>query len=149
MAFALIFAQGFALSKGQAAHSESLPDLVPILSKPMNGEVTVKNLGTGEAGPSRLTLDCQKEGAAPESGGCPDLPPEFASAYFDPAFPMNATIKVPALAPGATFKHTLAFWELLHWPRGKYKFTAIADAAHEINESRRSNNTATSTLTIP
>jgi hypothetical protein len=131
------------------ADTENLPDLVPILRKPMNGHLTVKNIGKGLAGPSKLTLDCQKEGLPPEIGACPNLPPEVAATYFDPAFPMNATIRVPALAPGATFTHTLSFWGTFQWPSGKYKFTAVVDAAHALHESTRENNIATSTLVVP
>lgn len=126
------------------------PELVPQLRHPMNGELLVKNVGTAPAGPSRLTLDCQevKGGIPSDAGDCPDLPPEIAPTYYDPKFPKNLTIKVPNLAPGATFRHTLSFWSTFHWPSGTYKFTAVADAAYEVNERDRKNNTATSTLTV-
>jgi hypothetical protein len=156
---ASIFVPGFFFSRSQGQNpttssskhrdSQALPDLVPTLPNPMNGRLQVKNIGPGPAGRSRLTLDCEKGDTPADVGDCPSLPPEFASTYFDPAFPMNATVKVPALAPGATFTHTLSFWSTFQWPSGKYRFTAVADAAHEVHESRRSNNTATSTLTIP
>jgi hypothetical protein len=128
---------------------QGAPDLVAILPNPMNGQLAVKNIGKGPAGPSKLTLDCQKEGVPSETGGCPDLPASAATEYFDPAFPKNLTIKVPALAPGEKFKHTISFWSTFHWPSGKYKFTAVADADHTIPQSNRKNKVATSTLTVP
>jgi len=124
------------------------PDLVPILPRPMSGTVVVKNIGTVPAGPSKLTLDCQKVGVSLQEG-CPDLPPFAASTYFDPTFPKNATISIPALAPGASFKHTLSFWSALKWTKGKYQFTAMADAENSLVESNKKNNTAHSTLIVP
>lgn len=124
------------------------PDLAPFLRSPMNGQITVKNVGSGDAAPSKLTLDCEKV-AGPQPGGCPDLPPSAAGTYFDAAFPKNATINVPALKAGASFTHRLAFWNTFKWPSGKYKFTAVADAAHAIPESNTKNNVATSTLAVP
>jgi hypothetical protein len=123
------------------------PDLVPVLPRPMDGHVVVKNIGIGPAGPSKLTLDCQKAGA-PSKAGCPDLPPSAAATYFDPMFPKNATISVPALGPGASFEHSLSFWGEFKWPKGTYRFTAVADAGHALLESNKKNNTAYSTLIV-
>jgi len=133
----------------QDSDVQGMPELVPSLPNPMNGQITVKNVGAGSAGPSKLTLDCQRVGVKGHDGGCPVLPPSFADTYFDPAFPMTATIRVPALAVGETFTHTLSFWGALQWPSGKYKFTAVADAAHTVTESDRKNSVAVSILTIP
>jgi len=134
------------LTCSQSAGAEK-PDLVPVLPHPMNGKIVVKNLGKGLAAPSKMTLDCEKM-STPVSQ-CPDLPISAASTYFDPAFPKNATINVPQLAPGATFEHTLSFWETLHWPSGRYRFTAVADAAHVLSERNTKNNIAVSTLVVP
>jgi hypothetical protein len=133
----------------QPAEKQKKPELVPILPTPMNGKITVKNIGTGPAGPSKLTLDCVKVGAPSQMNSCPDLPPSAMGAYFDAAFPENATIQVPALAPGATFTHTLAFWDFFRWTSGKYKFTAVADASHGVSENKTKNNVAISILTVP
>jgi hypothetical protein len=114
----------------------------------MDAQVRVKNVGKVLAGPSKLTIDCEKEGVPPQIGGCPILPISVASTYFDPSFPKKATVRVPALAPGATFTHTLSFWGVLQWTSGKYRFTAVADAAHAI-EGNIKNDVATSTLTVP
>jgi subtilase family serine protease len=125
------------------------PDLVPQLANPMNGTVVVKNIGTGPAGPSKLTLDCHKEGHVGGGGGCVDPPATLAAAYHDPAFPDKVTVSIPALAPGASYSHTLTFWGVLKWPSGKYDFTGVADAANTVAESNEANNTTTSTLTVP
>ncbi len=125
------------------------PDLVPVIPNPMNGHVEVKNIGTCPAGPSKLTLDCHKQGHVGPGGGCADLPPTVAAVYNDPAFPDKGTIAVPALAPGAAFNHTLSFWGSLKWTSGKFDFKAMADAANVVAESNEANNTATSVLTVP
>ena len=58
-------------------------------------------------------------------------------------------MSIPALAPGASYSHTLTFWGVLKWPSGKYDFTGVADAANTVAESNEANNTTTSTLTVP
>ncbi len=120
------------------------PDLVPLLHHPMDGQLAVKNIGTGQAGPSKLTLDCERQESPAAMHSCPNLPVSFMETYFDPAFPENATVQVPALAPGATFKHTLTFWNTFKWPSGTYKFTVVADAGGR----RTKNSIAVSTLTV-
>jgi len=133
-----------AVSKPSA---QEKPDLVPVLSHPMNGKIIVKNIGRGFAAPSKLTLDCEVVSST-VSTACPDLPVSVASTYFDTEFPKNATIEVPALSPGETFVHSLSFWETFHWPSGRYRFTALVDAAHALSESNTKNNIAISTLVV-
>jgi len=125
------------------------PDLVPLLRHPMTRELRVKNIGTGSARRSKLTLDCEKMGAPSTMHSCPNLPLTAMGTYFDPTFPNQATIQVPELAPGATFTHKLTFWDVSKWPSGTYRFTAVADANHALAESNMKNNVATSILTIP
>lgn len=126
------------------------PDLVPILPNPMNGTVMVKNIGKCPAGPSKLTLNCQKQGVPVGTrGGCPEVPPAASAPYLDPMFPDNVTVNVPALAPGASFSHTLSFWAALTWTSGTYTFVGKADAANTVAESNEGNNTANSVLTVP
>jgi hypothetical protein len=55
------------------ATDHNSPDLVPLLHHPMSGQITVKNIGTRSAGPSKL-LDCQKMEAVTQMCSCPDLP---------------------------------------------------------------------------
>lgn len=128
---------------------EGKPDLIPLVATPMNGHVGVKNIGTGPAGPSKLVLDCHKVGHVGPGGGCADIPASFMAAYTDPAFPDDLTIPVPALAPGATFPHTLSFWGVLKWAPGTYTFKATADAAGTVAESNEGNNVVTTTMTVP
>jgi hypothetical protein len=132
-----------------AGNCDGLPDLIPVIPNPMNGVVMVKNIGKCAAGPSKLTLDCHKEGHVGGGGGCAEIPAGVADPYHDPAFPDKLTVNVPALAAGATFSHTLSIWAVLKWTSGKYDFTAMADAANTVAESNEGNNTATSTLTVP
>ncbi|HKQ30303.1 MAG TPA: CARDB domain-containing protein [Burkholderiales bacterium] len=125
------------------------PDLVPLLPSPMNGNVAVKNIGAGNAGPSKLALKCHKVGHVGGGGGCADIPPAMAAPYIDAAFPDHVVVNVPALAPGASFNHALAFWGSLVWMKGKYEFKAIADAGAVVAESNEANNVTTTTLLAP
>lgn len=125
------------------------PDLVPLLHKPMNGLVRVKNQGAGAAGPSLLTLDCRKRGHRGGGGGCPDAP--GLSRYSHPAYPDKVVIKIPALPAGKVYEHKLVFWNDLVWTSGIYGFVAIADVANTVDEAPggETNNTTGSTLNTP
>ena len=154
----LLFMSGATRASGQSTSSntaesqtagERKPDLLPILHMPMSSEIQVKNIGNGPARPSKLALDCVTIIATPLLRNCPDLPFFVGSVYFDQTVPINATIEVPALAPGETFTRKIPFWDLSNWPRGKYEFTATVDAAaHELSEGNCKNNVATSVLII-
>jgi hypothetical protein len=124
------------------------PHLISLLHHPMDNQVIVKNVGKGLAYPTKLTLDCVKVGVEPMHS-CPSLPLGFMKVYFDPAFPENATVNVPALKAGESFSHTLMFWDVSHWPTGTYKFTAVADAGHSLEQTNTKNSVATSLLTVP
>jgi hypothetical protein len=121
------------------------PDLVPVLHTPMDGWVQVKNVGSGNAGASRLLIKCQKEGHTGGGGGCVDLP---ASAITSPFFPTpdGLGLNVPALACGAEFHATMPWWPNLKWPKGVYHFTAAADFTNLVAEGNEGNNSAASTL---
>ncbi len=129
------------------ANGEATPNLVPLLHRPMNEEIRVRNLGAAPAAPSKLTLDCESVGT--EVAACPDLPPWVADVYFDPMFPKHATIKVPALAPGANFTHRLSFWSAMNWQKGKYKVTEVVHSYDPAQEVFTGNKVAVSILTIP
>lgn len=131
---------GIALAAGSAA---AQPNLVPVLSNPMNANVGVQNIGTSAAGPSHLTINCTKFGKA--DGGCPDIP--GLNAYADPAYPNRVVIEVPALEPNESFSHDLAFWAAIPWMPGTYVFDAVADAGQEIAESVEADNTTQSSYT--
>jgi hypothetical protein len=129
-----------ALAAGTAA---AQPNLVPLLSNPMNASVGVQNTGDSAAGPSHLTINCTEFGQA--DGGCPDTP--GLAAYADPAYPNRAVVAVPALQPGESFNHDLAFWAAIPWTPGTYVFDAVADAGNAVAESNEANNTTQSSYT--
>jgi hypothetical protein len=132
----------------QALPQKSL-NLAPSLHSPMNEEIRVRKFGSEPSSPSKLTLDCVRVGATPETNSCPDLPPSAAASYFDPAFPQHATIQVPSIAPGATFTHKLSFWSEMNWPKGKYKFTAAVRMSDSPQEHIAKDKVAVSILTVP
>ncbi|MGA7991618.1 MAG: CARDB domain-containing protein [Thermoanaerobaculia bacterium] len=121
------------------------PDLVPMLHTPMDGWVAVKNIGAGNAGPSRLFIKCVKDGYAGPGGGCVDAPASGISAPFFPT-PDALGLNVPALACGAEFSAVMPWWSNTSWPKGTYRFTATADATGAVAESNEANNQTTSTL---
>jgi hypothetical protein len=137
--------------KCKSGEGQGKADLVPSLPNPMNGTLIVKNIGTGAAGPSLLMANCQKVVAATagNGSGCAEVPAEYKPVYADPALPGKFVVKVPALAAGASFSHTVPFWGAMIWSKGQYQFTATADAAHTVAETNEMNNTATSTLSVP
>ena len=51
------------------------PDLKPFLHAPMDGWVQVRNIGTGNAGASRLILKCHKEGHRAPAAAARTCPP--------------------------------------------------------------------------
>ena len=128
-------AGGPSLAGGQA-------DLIPVLTSPMSASVGVTNQGMAASAPGHLTVECNKQG---QNGGCPEVP--GLAAYVDPAFPGRATIPVPALAPGATFNHNLAFWGEIDWPAGTYFFELVADAGNVQAEPNEANNVSQGSLT--
>jgi hypothetical protein len=134
MAAALAFNAGAAVAQ---------PNLVPLLNTPMNGSVGVQNTGTTAAGPSHLTINCTKSGQA--DGGCPDAP--GMAAYVNPAYPNRVVIDVPALEPGQSFNHNIAFWGAIPWTAGTYIFQARADAGGVVAESNERDNAAQSSYT--
>ena len=116
-------------------------DLVPRLTHPMSGKIVVRNIGNAPAGKTKLTLSCDK---LPGNGHCP--PGNTIPSYEDPAFPNRVVVQVPALAPGASYTHTLSFWSQLQWPPGRYKFVATADASGAEAERNEANNVVSSLL---
>lgn len=127
------------------ANCDGKPDLVPVLHTPMDGWVQVKNVGNGNAGPSRLLIKCMKEGHTGPGGGCVDLP---ASAIAPPFFstPDALGVTVPAIPCHGEFHVTMPWWANLNWPKGAYHFTATSDVGNTVAESNEGNNQTTSTL---
>src|SRR3546814_12048950 len=99
----------------------------------MSASVGVQNTGASAAGPSQLTINCTSFGQP--NGGCPDAP--GLAAYADPAYPNRVVVEVPALPPGQSFNHNLAFWPATPWPPGTSVFDARADAGNAAAERRR------------
>ncbi|HMA15937.1 MAG: CARDB domain-containing protein [Bacteroidota bacterium] len=125
-----------------SAHAQA--DLVPLLSSPMGAGVGVQNTGDSAAEPSHLTINCTRLGKG--DGGCPDIP--GLAAYADPAFPNRVVIEVPALEPGETFNHVLAFWGDIPWTPGTFIFAARADAGSVVAESNEANNALQTSHTV-
>jgi hypothetical protein len=133
-------------NSGGPTNCDGKPDLVPLLHTPMDGWVGVKNIGPGNAGPSRLIIKCARVGYAGPGGGCVDLP---ASAITPPFFttPDGLGLNVPAIPCGAKdLSFQMAWWRSMKWPAGTYRFTAIADVDNAVVEGDESNNQAMSTL---
>lgn len=127
-----------------AGSAAAQPDLVPLLSSPMGASVGVQNTGDSAAAPSHLTINCTRLGKA--DGGCPDIP--GLAAYADPAYPNRAVIEVPALEPGESFNHVLAFWGDIPWTPGTFIFAARADAGSVVAESNEANNSLQTSYTV-
>jgi hypothetical protein len=115
-------------------------DLVPDASNLATaGQASVTNMGDTASEPSVLTVVCQKTSGG--MGGCAEDP--GMAAYEDGSYPNAAVIQVPALQPGETFDHVLAFWNGLVWGAGTYELTLTADAGDAIAEDDEDNNQST------
>lgn len=119
---------------GAMAASDLVPDAGNLATM---GQVGIVNLGDQASEPSQLTLVCEKTSGA---GSCAEHP--AMAAYEDAAFPNAAVINVPALEPGESFVHDLAFWNVLTWQPGTYELTLMADAGDVIVEDDEANNLA-------
>ena len=118
------------------------PNLVPDFNT-ARGIVTVKNAGDAPSNPGFVTIKCQRTvpPVVGGGGGCPEIPAKFTPNYTNPAFPNSVTVNVPALRPGATFTHTLAFYGSLVFVAGStYQFTVTADASNSSAESNEGDN---------
>ena len=115
-------------------------DLVPDASNlAATGQASVTNMGDEPTEASVLTVTCQKTSGG--MGGCAE--DAGMAAYEDGSYPNAAVIQVPALQPGETFDHVLAFWGGLVWGKGTYELTLTADAGDAIAEDDEDNNQST------
>lgn len=135
------------LAAGPALAADAIvaaaPDLVPVASRILNGVATVRNVGGAAAGPSILTVQCQKQGG----GGCAESP--AMAAYERPQYPNRLVIDVPGLAAGKIYNHTLPFWGALAWQPGSYNLLLEADVAKQVAETNEGNNFGGAVLTKP
>ncbi|MBU6155544.1 MAG: hypothetical protein KJS87_01310 [Alphaproteobacteria bacterium] len=116
-----------------------------------SGTVIVKNTGTAPAGRSIVTVTCKRlrPPVAGGGGGCPEIPASFRMNYTNPAFPNGIFVNVGALAPGATFTHTLPFYRGLVFASGTYEFVSRADASLMVGETNEGNNQTVRTRVAP
>ena len=124
----------------QAQVTAAAPDLVPIPSRILQGTVSVRNVGSANAGAFLVTVQCQKQGG----GGCAEHP--GMNKYTDPAYPNRLVVKVPGLQKGKVFNHKLSFWDALVWAPGNYNFIVEADPAKKVGETNEGNNIAGAVL---
>lgn len=125
---------------GTSAAALAGADLVPDASHlATTGQASVTNMGDAPTEPSVLTVTCQKTSGG--MGGCAEDP--GMAAYEDGSYPNAAVIQVPALQPGETFDHVLAFWGGLVWGKGTYELTLTADAGDAVAEDDEDNNQST------
>jgi hypothetical protein len=127
-------------ASAQAQVTAAAPDLVPVPSKILQGTVSVKNVGSADAGAFVVTVQCQKQGG----GGCAEHP--GLAKYEDPAYPNRLVVKVSGLKKGKTFNHKLPFWKDLVWAPGNYNFLVEADPGKKVGETNEGNNIAGAVL---
>lgn len=130
---------------GEPALKANAPNLVPIASRMTKGTVSVRNTGSADAGPFKVTVACKNL----VRGGCVDPPKSELAPYTDAAFPDKLTVDVPGLGAGAVFNHKIAFWDALVWPGGNYEFTVVADAGGTVNETNEADNSGGTVMGVP
>jgi len=124
----------------QAQMTAAAADLVPIPSRILNGTVSVRNIGSADAGAFVITVQCQKQG----KGSCADH--RSLNKYADPAYPNRLVVKVSGLKKGKVYNHALPFWDELDWQPGNYNFVLEADPGKKVPETNEGNNIAGTVL---
>lgn len=130
---------------GEPVIKANAPNLVPIASRMTKGTVSVRNTGSADAGPFKVTVECKNLGR----GGCVDPPKGELAPYTDGAFPNKLTVSVPGLQAGHVFNHKIAFWDAMVWPAGNYEFTVVADAGGTVNETNEADNSGGTVMGVP
>lgn len=130
---------------GEPVITAKAPNLVPIASRMTKGTVSVRNTGSADAGPFKVTVECKNLGR----GSCVDPPKGELPPYTDGAFPNKLTVSVPSLQAGHVFNHKIAFWDALVWPSGNYEFTVVADAANTVAETNEADNSGGTVYGVP
>lgn len=126
-----------AAPQGPKSLTAKAADLVPIPSRMLNGAVSIRNAGSGPAGPSVATVVCTKVGG----GSCAESP--AMKNYENAAYPNALVVNIPALAIGQVHSHSLPFWNSLKWQPGTYQFSVTADAGKQVAETNEGNNAGT------
>jgi len=116
--------------------SANAPDLVPIADRMKHGTVSVRNVGSANAGSFVVTVQCQKQGG----GGCAEPNPRAAAPYEDPAYPNRLVVTVTGLEQGKVFNHKIAFWDALVWPAGSFNLLVHVDPGAAVAETNEGNN---------
>lgn len=128
------------------------PDLVVSLPNPMNGSVTVRNIGVLAAKETVMQLYCTRAGwtgsrVRDADSGCAHVPGLTWCSYTD-NFPGCTVLRIPPLPPGRAYVYTVPSWSTLRWDSGSYEFGANVNPFLSLKETNTSNNTARSTLTV-
>lgn len=126
-----------------AAITDKAPDLAPIASRMEHGTVSVRNVGSADAGPFVVTVVCTNQG----KGGCAES--RGMTAYENAAYPNAVVVEVPGLERGKVFNHKLAFWDGLVWASGNYHFDVTVDAGTDVAETNEGNNDDTFVMNVP
>ncbi len=130
-------------------------DLAPGANTPMDGFVFATNKGPDPAPPSKLVLQCTKEGMAPGTG-CPAFPVGAGSppnaiplGEWAVVAPGVIWVHVPALPPGPVgFTKFLPPWNQIKFGPGAYTFTLTITPDATFKDANPGNNTATAHLTV-
>jgi hypothetical protein len=120
------------------------PDLVPNPDRMKTGTVSVRNVGSADAGAFVVTVVCNVQG---RKGGCAES--RGVSKYEDAAYPNAVVVNVPSLKAGKTFNHKLTFWNELDWAAGDYQFDVTADTGTDVAETNEGNNTGSHVMSVP
>jgi hypothetical protein len=120
------------------------PDLVPNASRMKTGTVSVRNVGSADAGAFVVTVVCNAQG---RKGGCAEG--RGMDKYEDGTYPNAVVVNVPSLKAGKTFNHKLTFWNGLDWNSGDYQFDVTADAGTDVAETNEGNNAGSWVMSVP
>jgi len=120
------------------------PDLIPLVSNPFNGVITVKNVGGVRAGASKVVISCEHVGHRVGHPG----PRSCALDRYYNASLGGVAISIHALRPHSSQRVTIPHWSRLPWASGGYYFTVIADGGRVVAESNEHNNKVVTSLKV-
>jgi hypothetical protein len=129
-------AAGFALAAALSGPAFAAADLVPVVTNLAAGEAAVINIGDAASAAGHMTVNCEQTAGV---GGCPEDPVGMVP-YENAMFPNRAVMEVPALGPGESYSHQMAFFAGLVWAPGTYELTLEVDAGDATAEVNEANN---------